>query len=70
MWITPMPVCVCTPMQWFDWYTRAHALTNTHIRTQEGNSCLHIAAAQGSNGILRILLDAGAEVTGENKVDR
>ena len=37
---------------------------------QEGNSCLHIAAAQGSNEILRILLHAGAKVSAKNKVDR
>jgi ankyrin repeat protein len=34
---------------------------------QEGNSCLHIAAAQGSNEILRILLNAGAKVSAKNK---
>ena len=45
-------------------------LKQTHIRTQEGNSCLHIAAAQGSNEILRILLHAGAKVSAKNKVDR
>ena len=37
---------------------------------QEGNSCLHIAAAQGSNEILRILLHAGAKVSAKNEVDR
>ena len=37
---------------------------------QEGNSCLHIAAAKGSNEILRILLSAGAKVSAKNKVDR
>jgi len=45
-------------------------LKHTHIRTQEGNSCLHIAAAKGSNEILRILLSAGAKVSAKNKVDR
>jgi ankyrin repeat protein len=45
-------------------------LKHTHIRTQEGNSCLHIAAAQGSNEILRILLHAGAKVSAKNEVDR
>ena len=44
-------------------------LKHTHIRTQEGNSCLHIAAAQGSNEILRILLNAGANITAKNKAD-
>ena len=39
-------------------------------RDQEGNSCLHIAAAQGSNEILRILLHAGAKVSAKNEVDR
>ena len=42
-------------------------LKHTHIRTQEGNSCLHIAAAKGSNEILRILLSAGAKVSAKNK---
>ena len=45
-------------------------LKHTHIRTQEGNSCLHIAAAKGSNAILRMLLTAGAKVSAKNKVDR
>ena len=36
----------------------------------QGNSCLHIAAAQGSNEILRILLHAGAKVSAKNEVDR
>ena len=45
-------------------------LKHTHIRTQEGNSCLHIFAAQGSNEILRILLHAGAKVSAKNEVDR
>ena len=39
-------------------------------KDKEGNSCLHIAAAQGSNEILRILLHAGAKVSAKNKVDR
>ena len=43
---------------------------HTHIRTQEGNSCLHIAAAKGNNEILRMLLHAGAKVSAKNKVDR
>jgi ankyrin repeat protein len=34
---------------------------------QEGNSCLHIAAAKGSNEILRILLNAGAKVSAKNE---
>jgi ankyrin repeat protein len=34
---------------------------------QEGNSCLHIAAAQGSNEILRILLHAGAKLSAKNE---
>ena len=34
---------------------------------QEGNSCLHIAAAKGSNAILRILLNAGAKVSAKNE---
>ena len=42
---------------------------HTHIRTQKGNSCLHNAAAQGRNDILRILLNAGAKIT-KNQVDR
>ncbi len=54
-------LCVCAA---------AAALKHTHIRTQEGNSCLHIAAAQGSKEILRILLHAGAKVSAKNKVDR
>jgi ankyrin repeat protein len=33
----------------------------------EGNSCLHIAAAKGSNAILRILLNVGAKVSAKNK---
>ena len=45
-------------------------LKHTHIRTQEGNLCLHIAAAKGSNEILRMLLHAGAKVSAKNKVDR
>ena len=45
-------------------------LKHTHIRTQEGNSCLHIAAAKGNNEILRILLHAGAKVSAKNRVDR
>ncbi len=45
------------------------ARTHTHIRTQEGNSCLHNAAAQGRNDIVRILLNAGAKIT-KNQVDR
>ena len=45
-------------------------LKHTHIRTQEGNSCLHIAAAKGNNEILRMLLHAGAKVSAKNKVDR
>ena len=40
---------------------------NMHDTDQEGNSCLHIAAAQGSNEILRILLNAGAKVSAKNK---
>ena len=32
-----------------------------------GYSCLHIAAAQGSHDILRILLNAGAKVSAKNK---
>ncbi len=32
----------------------------------EGNSCLHIAAAQGRNEILRLLLNAGAKVSAKN----
>ena len=43
---------------------------NMNETDQEGNSCLHIAAAQGSNEILRILLSAGAKVSAKNKVDR
>ena len=34
---------------------------------QEGNSCLHIAAAKGNNEILRMLLNAGAKVSAKNK---
>ena len=45
-------------------------LKHTHFRTQEENSCLHIAAAKGSNAILRILLNAGAKVSAKNRVDR
>ena len=37
---------------------------------QEGNSCLHIAAAKGNNEILCMLLNAGAKVSAKNKVDR
>ena len=37
---------------------------------QEGNSCLHLAAAQGSLDILSVLLQAGADVDAKNKVDR
>ncbi len=40
---------------------------NMNDTDQEGNSCLHIAAAQGSNEILRILLNAGAKVSAKNK---
>ena len=40
---------------------------NMNETDQEGNSCLHIAAAQGSNEILRILLNAGAKITAKNK---
>jgi ubiquitin C len=40
---------------------------NMHDTDQEGNSCLHIAAAQGSNEILRMLLFAGAKVSAKNK---
>jgi ankyrin repeat protein len=40
---------------------------NMNETDQEGNSCLHIAAAQGSNDILRILLNAGAKITAKNK---
>jgi hypothetical protein len=36
-------------------------------KDREGNSCLHIAAAQGSNDILCILLNAGAKITAKNK---
>jgi hypothetical protein len=32
----------------------------------EGNSCLHIAAAKGSNAILRILLNVGVKVSAKN----
>jgi ankyrin repeat protein len=35
--------------------------------TDQEDSCLHIAAAQGSNEILRILLNAGAKITTKNK---
>ena len=42
---------------------------NMHDTDEEGNSCLHIAAAQGSNEILRILLNAGANITAKNKAD-
>ena len=45
-------------------------LKHTHIRTQEGNSCLHIAAAKGNNEILCMLLNAGAKVSAKNEVDR
>ncbi len=34
---------------------------------QEGNSCLHIAVANGSNEILQILLQSGADVAAKNK---
>jgi ankyrin repeat protein len=34
---------------------------------QEGNSCLHIAVASGSNEILQILLRSGADVAAKNK---
>ena len=37
---------------------------------QEGNSCLHLAAVQGSLDILSVLLQAGADVAAKNKVDR
>ena len=37
---------------------------------QEGNSCLHLAAAQGSLDILSVLLQARADVAAKNKVDR
>jgi ankyrin repeat protein len=43
---------------------------NMNETDQEGNSCLHIAAAQGSNDILRILLNAGANITAKNKAGR
>jgi ankyrin repeat protein len=40
---------------------------NIRDTDEEGNSCLHIAAAKGSNEILRILLNAGAKVSAKNK---
>jgi len=36
-------------------------------KDREGNSCLHITAAQGGNVILRILLNAGTKVSAKNK---
>ena len=37
---------------------------------QEGNSCHHLAALQGSLDILSVLLQAGADVDAKNKVDK
>jgi ankyrin repeat protein len=44
-----------------------HKDTSRYRYYAQGNSCLHIAAAQGSNEILRILLNAGAQVSAKNK---
>ena len=52
-------------------FSSSLTLKHTHIRTQEENSCLHIAVKKGSNEILRILLNADAKVfSAINKVDR
>ena len=37
---------------------------------QNGDSCLHIAAAMGRRKLTKILLEAGALQTGNNKVTR
>ena len=43
---------------------------NMNETDQEGNSCLHLAAVQGSLDILSVLLQAGADVDAKNKVDK
>ena len=40
---------------------------NVNHKNREWNSCLHIAAAQGSLDILSILLQAGADVAAKNQ---